>query len=389
MKKAVMAVLVGVVAGPVFAQSSFVLYGRVDNGIQYQNGLPNGHLFGMESGYAEASLFGLKGNEDLGGGTSAIFQLEAAVDTLNGQSLGTFFGHTATVGLSNDRLGTFRLGDLETQEIQWDSFTVDPQLMLAYSIVTLVRGRNWSEAGNGFKYTSPNFGGFLVEGEYDLTNSTSWNGGSPGSGPGTYGEAQGRADGVMLRYTGADVELQLLYNEVRNTNGKFDNVYVASRSILSGGTFVLGPVRFYAGYQHLSASDVSNEGYFGTAAAPALPRSVSLPTAVDQEWLGFAWQATSYTALRAACYHANANNGNGNATLYTLSFTHNLSKSTYLYSEIGYVRNSSTSNVGLNDGATNPYGPNENNDQVSGNTNTNPDYGKSQLGMYAGVVVHF
>lgn len=389
MKKAAAAVITAMVSLSAQAQSSVTLYGRVDNGLQYLRGLPNGHQFSTESGFAEASLFGLMGKEDLGGGTNAIFQLEAAFNSYNGSSLGPQFGHVAVVGLQNDRFGTFYLGRLGTQDVQWDSFYLDPQLFLNYSAVTLVRGRNWATTSNALKYSSPKFGGFSIAAEYALTNNTSWNSGNPGSGPGTYGQGQGRANGVRVQYSGGVVEALAIYDEVRGINGKFDNVYTASRSILGGGVLSFDPIKVYFGYQHLSAPDASNQGYFGTDTAPTLPAGVGLPTTINQEWIGVAWQATPAASLRAACYHANANNGNGNATLYTLSGQYNLSKRTYFYSELGYVHNSSTSNVGLNDGASDPYGPNANNDPSSGNTNSSPNYGHSQLGVYAGIVAHF
>jgi hypothetical protein len=61
----------------------------------------------------------------------------------------------------------------------------------------------------------------------------------------------------------------------------------------------------------------------------------------DQEWLGARWNATPAASFGAAVYHTNANRGNGNATLWTLTATYALSKRTVLYSEIATVRNSS------------------------------------------------
>jgi predicted porin len=118
-----------------------------------------------------------------------------------------------------------------------------------------------------------------------------------------------------------------------------------------------------------------------------LPAGVSLPTSVNQEWLGAQWSVTPATFLTGAVYHANANNGNGNGTLYTLSGIYQLSKRTRLYSELGYLRNSSTSNLGLNGGT---YGANSNDDPVNGSaTNLNPSYGRSQFGMFAGIATQF
>jgi predicted porin len=92
-------------------------------------------------------------------------------------------------------------------------------------------------------------------------------------------------------------------------------------------------------------------------------------------------------AITGAVYHANANNGNGNGTLYTLGANYSLSKRTLLYSELAYIHNSSTSNLGLDSGL---YGANTNNDPVNGSpSNTNPNYGKSQFGLIAGLAVMF
>lgn len=388
-KTIIAALLCGASAGT-YAQNSVTMYGRIDNGIQYQTGQPGGNRLSAESGDWGESEFGLRGVEDLGSGTMTIFHLEMGLNTQNGSyGNGSLFGRAATVGLTNDTWGTLNLGNLGAGEIQQDSWDLDPQVMQAYAISTLVRGRNWSQAGNGFEYTSPKLAGLTFKGQYDLTNSTTWNAGNPGSAPGQLGGPQGRSDGVKVQYNGPSLELQAIYDEIRDPNGQFNNVYTASRSVLAGGTYTLGSIKFYAGYQHLNAPDASAEGYFGTSTATALPGGVGLPSSVNHEWFGTEWQVSPVTALTAAVYHANANNGNGNATLYTLAGTYNLSRRTFLYTELGYVHNSSTSNVGLGDGYSDPYGPNVNNDPVSGNTNMSPDYGRGQFGAFAGIMTQF
>jgi predicted porin len=395
-KRTLLASLLAGMAGIAHAQSTVTLYGRIDNGLQYESGLPRGSQFSAESGDFGESEFGVKGAEDLGSGTKAIFQLEMGLNTQNGSfGNGSLFGRAATVGLTNQTLGTFKLGNMGAGEIEQDSFDIDPQEMQFYAISTLVRGRNWSQAGNGLEYTSPTFGGLTIKGQYDLTNSTTWNAGNPGSAPGQLGtstglgSAQGRSDGVKAQYNGSNFELQAIYDEIRDPNGQFSNVYLASRSIMTGGNVTLGPVKIYAGYQHLSAPDASDAGYFGTATPSTLPGGTTLPTAVDHEWAGAAWQFTPVASVTAAVYHANANNGNGNATMYTLAGQYNLSRRTFLYSEVGYIHNSSTSNIGLGDGFTDPYGANANNDPVPNNDNTSPDFGHGQFGVFAGIMTYF
>lgn len=391
MNKIIAATLLATVAGVAQAQSSLTLYGRLDNGIQYESGLPRGSLVSAQTGDFGESWFGMKGIEDLGGGTHAIFHLESGLNTQNGSyNSGSLFARAATVGLTNNTFGTFNLGNTGAGEIEADSYDLDPQLMQSYSISTLVRGRNWTYAGSGLEYTSPNFGGLTVKGQYDLANSHSWNGdGGYGSGPGQLGGAQGRSDGVKAQFNASNFELLAIYDEIRDQNGQFSNVYVASRVILAGGNITLGPVKIFGGAQHLSAPDASVAGYFGTATPTTLPAGTSLPTAVNHEWLGAAWQVSPFVGLNAAVYHANANNGNGNATMYTVAGQYNISKRTFVYTEVAYVHNSATSNLGLGNGYSNPYGANANNDPVNGGSNTAPNYGHGQFGAFAGIMTQF
>ncbi|MGF6532240.1 MULTISPECIES: porin [Paraburkholderia] len=394
MRKVLIGMFAMTAAASATAQSSVTLYGIVDNGIAYETGMPKGHVFGAESGGWAQSRFGLKGAEDIGGGTQTIFHLESRLNTVNGSfANGSFFEGQATVGLHNDTWGQVKLGNMGSAEISQYSGDVDPQQTEKYAIGTLVRGRIFSQAGNGIEYLSPLVGGFTVQGQYDLTNSTKWNSGSPGSAPGQLGtssglgSAQGRTDGIKLSYQTGSLFWQATYDEVRDPNGQFSNVYLASRSILTGGTYAIGPVVAFIGYQHLSAPDASNAGYYGTATPSTLPAGTSLPTAVNHEWLGAIWHTTTALSVTGAVYHANANRGNGNATLYTLGTNYSLSKRTLLYTELGYVRNSSTSNLGLDSGL---YGANSNDDPTNSNaSSTNPNYGKSQFGVIAGVATQF
>ncbi|MEX3788877.1 porin [Paraburkholderia sp. JPY432] len=384
MKKKLIAVAVMAAATTVaHAQSSVTLYGRIDNGIQFETGLPGGHQWSAQSGDWGCSWFGLIGSEDIGGGTKTIFQLEGQLNTMTGASAGNLFGRHATVGFTNDSWGLFKIGNLGAGELAQDSWGTDPQVMQRYAISTLVRGRNWTSTSNGAEYNSPVlFGGLVLKGQYSLTNNTSWNS-APVNAAGVP-TGQGRTNAVEGIYTWGSGDFRVIYDEVRGANGTFNNVYSASRYVLAGGTYVLGPVKLYAGYQHLSAPDATNASMGVTNASQ--PLGVSAPTSVNHEWFGAAWQVTAPTLLTAAVYHANANNGNGNATLFTLAGTYALSKRTFLYTEAGYVHNSSTSNLNLGNG---PYGNNNFNPVTGTSSNSNPNYGQSQTGVFAGIMHSF
>ncbi|MFC5431553.1 porin [Paraburkholderia denitrificans] len=120
MKKTIIASCVlGGAAFCAHAQSSVTLYGVVDNSLVWQNsstsrGSTSGgrSVVQMKSGVWSGSRFGLKGSEDLGGGTKAIFTLEAGANSNNGTSqwAGGMFTRQAWVGLSNATYGTLTAG---------------------------------------------------------------------------------------------------------------------------------------------------------------------------------------------------------------------------------------------------------------------------------------
>ena len=71
-------------ASGVMAQSTVTLYGLVDAGYNHVSGLRNGSFNGLASGIMEGSRWGLRGNEDLGGGYRAIFTLESRFEADTG-----------------------------------------------------------------------------------------------------------------------------------------------------------------------------------------------------------------------------------------------------------------------------------------------------------------
>ena len=92
------------VSGP----STVTLYGLVDAGITRVSGLRAGTVTQVASGIMEGSRWGLRGNEDLGGGYRAIFTLESRVEadtggnsnrTISGNQVSDKFSKPALVGL--------------------------------------------------------------------------------------------------------------------------------------------------------------------------------------------------------------------------------------------------------------------------------------------------
>jgi predicted porin len=392
MKNRVISLSLLAFASSAFGQTSVTLYGRIDNGLTYEHGLPSGSLLGMETGGYGESWWGLQGSEDLGAGTKATFELESGIGTANGSIYnGGLFARHALVGLSNSSYGSFKLGNIGADWMSQDNYYVDPELRSFYSVWNLDRGRSSAQAGNGAQYASPSLGGLTLKGQYALTNSPgNWNGCSGnvcGSQPSNDGNAQGRAAGVEAMYQTNNFQLLALYDEIRDSNGQFTSVYAASREMTLGGTVTWGPLKGYIGYQLLRAPEatLANQSLTtGTVTGTLPPGITGAPTTVNHEWIGLNYTPSPAVTLTGGVYHANANNGNGNATLYTLGGTYALSKRTLLYSELGYVTNSATSNLGLAGSAY--YGPNT---SQGGASTTSPNYGKNQFGAVAGIMHEF
>ncbi|MBB5416532.1 porin [Paraburkholderia atlantica] len=381
MKKALLVAALmsaGVVA---HAQSSVTLYGRLDAGLEYMSGVPTGanangaantssNRFKAESGDWGTSLWGMKGVEDIGAGNKILFQLEGSFNTMTGAGPGGggLFNRWATVGISNDQFGTFTMGRmLFISNGVWD---FDPFGQSSWSSASLVRGRNWPQSSNNFAYQSPKIAGFDFYGQYALSNATSWNGN--GTTP------QGREAGAQITYTTSLFQIRGLYDEIRNsttgglwggpvannginTANTSNGVFAASREYSALVNVFLGQFKIQAAYQAVRSAGATN-------VAPGQP------TTLDHEWGGVTWQATPAAALIAAVYHVNGNNGAGNATIYTIGGSYNLSKRTLLDLQAATVRNSRNANFGLN----------ANNAGFAAATD-NPLQGRQQTGVYAGI----
>ncbi len=88
MKRALVLTLVAAASGACLAQTavpnSVTLYGIVDVGVQRVTGYRNGADTALISGIMEGTRFGLRGNEDLGGGWRALFVMENRTEANNG-----------------------------------------------------------------------------------------------------------------------------------------------------------------------------------------------------------------------------------------------------------------------------------------------------------------
>jgi predicted porin len=351
------------------AQSSVVMYGRLDGGIQYLNHISNGNggtnsLWSAEGGDWGTSMWGLKGTEELGDGLAAIFKLETAPQIMNGTTGGggRLFSRRAFVGLDSDQWGTLQAG----RNLFIDSDGVwefDPMVQEAFASASLVRGRNWQQTNNNVEYHSPVIAGLDVQGQYAFGNQTNgFNNGPAGD--------FGRSDGVMLTYHYAQLfEVRGIYDELRDNNGQFTNIFTSSREYFVGANVNIDKVKIQGAYTHFSAPDTPT----------------GIADSANYYWLGATWSATQAWAVTAAGFYVNVGSGggdalhdpSGHATMYTLGTTYNLTKRTFLYGTVAYVDNSKQANFSL---LANPR---------EGASSTSPLQGESQTGAYVGILHQF
>ena len=162
-------------SGHVSAQSSVTLYGLISEGLTWVNNEGGAHNYRLLSGSNQNNRLGFKINEDLGGGTQVVGQLENGFDITNGRfgQGGRIFGRQAFVGLSDVRFGTLTAG--RQYDMFWDYLTpfaagvANTGLLATPGDADNLMG-SW-RYNNSIKYRSPNLGGFDAEAMYAFSNA--------------------------------------------------------------------------------------------------------------------------------------------------------------------------------------------------------------------------
>jgi len=132
MKKSLLALAVlGAFAGAASAQSSVTIYGSLDLAVTKGNGgtAPNNSANGTSKAWIEkqsnGSRLGFRGNEDLGGGLSAQFQIEHRFTPDDGAAANPFWAGRSYVQLSSASAGRVYLGREYTPAF-WPAVKSDP-----------------------------------------------------------------------------------------------------------------------------------------------------------------------------------------------------------------------------------------------------------------------
>ncbi|CAB3736879.1 hypothetical protein LMG27174_06324 [Paraburkholderia rhynchosiae] len=258
-------------ASAAFAQSRVTLFGVIDEGFNYLSSAqtarpatgPVGHsqysLQDGATGGLGGSRWGLRGEEDLGAGLTAIFHLEGGFNVNNGTLAqgGALFGRQAYVGMRSDALGAVTLGR------QYDSVVSFVQLYSSAAqwggyigahpgdIDNLV---NTHRINNAIKYSSPDLHGLTFGGLYSL-----------GGVPGSVGRNQLWSAG--FNYSNGSFGIAAAYLNARNPNLSFfgtnpnNGTTVASNNFGSAGSATAPEVNtIQAGYASASTAQIIAAG---------------------------------------------------------------------------------------------------------------------------------
>ncbi|WP_084168569.1 porin [Paraburkholderia acidipaludis] len=153
-----------------YAQNSVTLYGVLDTSIGYvtnAGGTSAAHRVGFVNSNIQSSGFGVKGKEDLGGGLSAIFDLQSIIVPTSGAlaEKNTLFSLQSWVGLASDQYGTLTFGR------QYDPITdlLEPltaDIDFGALFATVGNVDNYDallHINDSIKYVSPTLAGFTFE----------------------------------------------------------------------------------------------------------------------------------------------------------------------------------------------------------------------------------
>jgi predicted porin len=203
MKKSLLALAVlGAFAGAASAQSSVTIYGSIDLAVTKGNGgtAANVGANGTSKAWIEkqsnASRLGFRGNEDLGGGLSAQFQIEHRFTPDDGVAPATqpFWAGRSYVQLSSATLGRVYLGR-EYAPAFWVQNKSDP-----------FGNDGVAQFGAGFTYAGFSTPSNVVTSGTNIRTSNTVGYKSPNLSGLTVNAAVGLGEGVVARDTGFNVE---------------------------------------------------------------------------------------------------------------------------------------------------------------------------------------
>ncbi|RFU44050.1 porin [Paraburkholderia sp. DHOC27] len=325
-------------ASPAFAQSSVTLYGMVDDAIVYANNQKGSSNVYLRQGNLYASKWGLHGVEDIGGGTTVIFDLQNGFDPNTGAlaSSTQIFNRQAYLGLQNPLYGTFTMGR------QYTPYYLFVGPLASSNWLTGATGAHPGDIdgldttiriNNSLVYNTPNWNGLQAGGMYAF-------GGIAGN------TGKGQTISAALRYAIGPVSLAAGYLKLDNaqqTTG-FDPASTGSfiNSAINTGYVSAKALQHIAGAADYTIGNLMMGLTYTNVQYIAGGRSIFRDTAIFNTYAALAtYRFTPAFDVGGAFSYTMASEANGITSAaryqqYSLKEAYHLSKRTTLYAVQAY-----------------------------------------------------
>ena len=341
MKKSLIALAVLATAGVASAQSSVTLFGIVDATLSHGSGSIASKTQLTDSGY-NSSRLGFRGTEDLGGGMSASFWLEAGLNNDNGTgdptntnnqasgqpatgavpngSQGLTFNRRSTVSLAGN-WGEVRLGRDYTPQF-WNLTVFDPfgtnGVGSSQTLGSIITGSTAVRASNSIGYLLPaKLGGFYGQLQYYM-------GENPDN---VANEDDGTGVGARVGYAAGPFNVALALSRTDNLGADIQQNNI-------GGQWDFGMAKLMGQYSWDELGAVEGKGWLIGGLVPVGAGEIRLAFSQYETDLGAGAEPKSRKIA--------------------LGYVHNLSKRTALYTTYARVRNSNGAAAAVAAGAGAP-----------------------------------
>ena len=354
MKKKLVAVAVaGVLAAPLAAQAqtaNVTLYGRLNVDLEFVNGRqPDGNNPTVSRLSSNSSRFGIRGTEALGGGLSAIFQIESSINgDTNSGNLG---GRETFVGFQGS-WGTFKMGHFlmpldDMHPIFGNVPTYTTSILSTADLWTqgtLAKGDGGFDArlGNSLRYDSPSFSGLTFSGQVALRDGS----GATGANTGNHVEELRHAYvwGANAIYNNGPLQLGIAAEENLKVRGPDLNDYDIT---LTGG-WNFGVVRPALVYERLKydtpTGDLKRDLWGISATFPMGPGTWYAFWGHASDGKGGACDVNDVACTRGlGAVGGLAKGSDTSSDQWEISYTYPFSKRTSVYA--GYVKLDNASNA--------------------------------------------
>ncbi|MHB9834614.1 porin [Paraburkholderia terrae] len=345
------------------SQSSVLLYGIIDEGVQFNSNAGGNRQYYMASGELNGSRWGLRGNEDLGGGLKALFVLENGFDVNTGKlgQGGLEFGRQAYVGLSSD-LGTVTLGRQYDSVVDFVGFLEAGDQWAGYLGAHPADNDNFNNTNrvnNAIKYTSRNLGGFTFGGMYslggiagDTTRNQIWSfGAGYANGPLVLGAAYLNVRNPNVSFYGSGGTVAPTNGGVPGSNFGSSPVisgYASARTLQvigTGAAYTYGASTFGALY-----SNTRFKGLGDTSSGPVPARGISGSATLNNVEVNFKYQFTPALLVGAEYVYTKGSgpDGVGDVSYHqgALGIDYFLSNRTDIYAVAAFQKASGTDSSG-------------------------------------------